>query len=48
MLNWSCEWYDPQGRLSIQDVVEEFTVLALAGLGANQLRVGHPMPRSVF
>jgi len=35
MLNWSCEWYDPQGRLSIQEVAEEFTVLALAGLAAN-------------
>jgi len=35
MLNWSCEWYDPQGRLSIQEVAEEFTALALAGLAAN-------------
>jgi len=35
MLNWSCEWYDPQGRLSIQEVAEEFTALALAGLRAN-------------
>ena len=36
MLNWSCEWYDPQGRLSIQEVAEEFTALALAGLGADK------------
>ena len=35
MLNWSCEWYDPQGRLSIQEVAEEFTALALASLAAN-------------
>ena len=45
MLNWSCEWYDPQGRLSIQEVAEEFTALALAGLGANELRIVRPMPR---
>ena len=45
MLNWSCEWYDPQGRLSIQEVAEGFTALALAGLGANELRIVRPMPR---
>ena len=45
MLNWSCEWYDPQGRLSIQEVAEEFTAPALAGLGANELRIVRPMPR---
>jgi AcrR family transcriptional regulator len=45
MLNWSCEWYDPQGRLSIKEVAEEFTALALAGLGANELRTMRPMPR---
>jgi len=36
MLNWSCEWYDPQGRLSIQEVAEEFTALALASLVADK------------
>ena len=36
MLNWSCEWYDPQGRLSVQEVAEQFTTLALAGLAADK------------
>ena len=45
MLNWSCEWYDPQGRLSIREVAEEFTALALAGLSANELRIVRPVPR---
>jgi AcrR family transcriptional regulator len=31
MLNWSYKWYDPQGRLRIGEVAEEFTALALAG-----------------
>jgi AcrR family transcriptional regulator len=34
MLNWSYKWYDPQGRLSVQEVAEQFTSLALAGLAA--------------
>src|ERR1700738_2134369 len=36
MLNWSWGWYDPQGRVSIQEVAEEFTALALGGLAANE------------
>jgi AcrR family transcriptional regulator len=32
MLNWSYKWYDPQGRLSVQEVAEQFVSLALAGL----------------
>jgi TetR/AcrR family transcriptional regulator, cholesterol catabolism regulator len=32
MLNWLYKWYDPQGRLSVQQVAEQFTALALAGL----------------
>ena len=48
MLNWSCEWYDPQGRLSIQEVAEEFTALALGGLAANDPpAVRAPQRRSV-
>jgi hypothetical protein len=31
--------------MSIQEVVEEFTALALAGLGASELRIVRPMPR---
>jgi TetR/AcrR family transcriptional regulator, cholesterol catabolism regulator len=34
MLNWAYKWYDPQGRLSIAKVAEQFTSLALAGLAA--------------
>jgi len=38
MLNWSYKWYDPQGRLSVQKVAEEFTALALAGLATKEPR----------
>jgi AcrR family transcriptional regulator len=34
MLNWAYKWYDPQGRLGIGEVAEQFTALALAGLAA--------------
>ena len=34
MLNWAYKWYDPQGRLSIHEVAEQFTTLALGGLAA--------------
>jgi AcrR family transcriptional regulator len=36
MLNWLYKWYDPQGRLSVQEVAAEFTSLALAGLAADK------------
>jgi hypothetical protein len=36
MLNWLYKWYDPQGRLSVQEVAEQFTALALAGLVVNE------------
>ena len=36
MLNWLYKWYDPQGRLSVQEVAEQFTTLALAGLAADE------------
>ena len=38
MLNWSYKWYDPQGRLSIRDVAEQFTSMAIAGLAAAKPR----------
>jgi TetR/AcrR family transcriptional regulator, cholesterol catabolism regulator len=38
MLNWAYKWYDPQGRLSVQEVAEQFTSLALAGLAAAKPR----------
>jgi AcrR family transcriptional regulator len=43
MLNWSYKWYDPQGRLSVREVAEEFTTLALAGVAADQPRADPPM-----
>jgi uncharacterized protein involved in type VI secretion and phage assembly len=39
MLNWAYKWYDPQGRLGVQQVAEQFTSLALAGLAADAARV---------
>jgi hypothetical protein len=35
MLNWSYKWYDPQGRMRICEVAEEFAAFALAGLAAG-------------
>jgi AcrR family transcriptional regulator len=45
MLNWLYKWYDPQGRLSVQEVAGQFTALALAGIHADQAsphRTDHP------
>ena len=38
MLNWSYKWYDPQGRLSIGEVADQFTSMAIAGLAAAKPR----------
>jgi AcrR family transcriptional regulator len=32
MLNWLYKWYDPRGRLSVREVADQFSTLALAGL----------------
>ena len=42
MLNWLYKWYDPQGRLSVREVAEQFTALALAGLAADKSRAVPP------
>ncbi len=34
MLNWLYQWYRPQGRLSVREVAEQFTAIALSGLAA--------------
>ncbi len=34
MLNWLYQWYRPQGRLSVREVAEQFTAMALSGLAA--------------
>jgi tetracycline repressor-like protein len=36
MLNWLYKWYDPQGRLSIQQVAEQLTEMALGGIAADK------------
>jgi AcrR family transcriptional regulator len=36
MLNWLYKWYDPQGRLGVGEVADQFIALALAGLAAGQ------------
>ncbi|HJU20049.1 MAG TPA: TetR/AcrR family transcriptional regulator [Stellaceae bacterium] len=38
MLNWLYKWYNPQGRLSVREVAEQFTALALCGLLAERER----------
>jgi TetR/AcrR family transcriptional regulator, cholesterol catabolism regulator len=45
MLNWLYKWYDPQGRLSVREVAEQFTALALAGIAADQKRVARTRRR---
>jgi AcrR family transcriptional regulator len=47
MLNWSYKWYDPQGRLSVREVAEEFTSLALAGIAADQPRAARARRRAI-
>ena len=42
MLNWSYKWYRPGGRLTIRQVAEEFTALALAGISADTSRGSGP------
>ena len=34
MLNWLYKWYEPGGRLSMLEVADQFSTLALAGLAA--------------
>jgi TetR/AcrR family transcriptional regulator, cholesterol catabolism regulator len=36
MLNWAYKWYDPNGRLNVHQVAEQFTSLALGGLAADE------------
>jgi AcrR family transcriptional regulator len=36
MLNWLYKWYDPEGRLGVRQVAEQFTSLALAGLAVEK------------
>jgi len=45
MLNWLYKWYDPKGRLSVQEVAEQFTALALAGLAADRQHGARTMPK---
>src|SRR5215467_10823527 len=35
MLNWLYKWYEPGGRLSMLEVADQFSTLALSGLGAS-------------
>jgi AcrR family transcriptional regulator len=42
MLNWLYKWYDPQGRLSVHQVAEQFITLALVGLAPDKPRVISP------
>jgi TetR/AcrR family transcriptional regulator, cholesterol catabolism regulator len=46
MLNWLYKWYDPQGRLSVQQVAAQFTALALAGIAADRPRAGRTRRRA--
>lgn len=45
MLNWLYKWYDPRGRLSVREVADQFSMLALAGLTAAAPRRSSPRNR---
>jgi AcrR family transcriptional regulator len=46
MLNWLYKWYDPRGRLSVREVADQFSALALAGLvDSKPKRRAHLMRR---
>jgi AcrR family transcriptional regulator len=45
MLNWLYKWYNPEGRLTVQEVAEQFTSLALAGVAADEPRAVPARPR---
>ncbi|PYM14017.1 MAG: TetR/AcrR family transcriptional regulator [Candidatus Rokuibacteriota bacterium] len=38
MLNWLHTWYDPRGRLSVREIADQFSALALAGLARGPRR----------
>lgn len=38
MLNWLYKWYDPSGRLSVREVADQFSSLALGGLSAAPVK----------
>ena len=42
MLNWLYKWYDPQGRLAVRQVAEQFTSFALAGLAVADVGERRP------
>src|SRR5262249_8228586 len=35
MLNWLYKWYEPGGRLSVREVADQLSTLALAGLAVD-------------
>ncbi len=37
MMNWIYNWYDPRGKLSVRDLVDNITHLFLAGLAGGEL-----------
>lgn len=53
MMNWIYNWYDPQGKLSVTDLVDNVTRLFLTGLvadsGGESLRIApkHPQTESL-
>ena len=47
MMNWIYNWYDPAGKLSVHQLVDNITRLFLNGfLSASNERVGIPAPRA--
>ena len=47
MMNWIYNWYDPTGKLSVHQLVDNITRLFLSGfLSSSTERVAMPTPRS--
>ena len=41
-LNWTLQWYRPDGRLSLEGVASAYAELSLSGLGTSSAPVGAP------
>ncbi len=35
MMNWICRWYDPQGDVSIPEIIQQYTTMATTGLAGK-------------
>ena len=46
-LNWICEWYEPEGALSAEEIASQFVRTLTQGLARNKRRNGAPGNREL-